>query len=209
NHDASIYPAYAHERAVFDEVWRPRKPRLDYIDAGGYPFRFAFSMGGVTLVSLDATGVGALPDEQMNWLDGILAPTAPADPVVLFSHIPPLPFAQGRETEIIGDPALLRMLETRGVDLYLSGHHHAYYPGVKDGVLYIGQSCLGGGPRALIGDDRTSPKSFTMVEIAETGEVHEYALASPDFRQPIPLAALPPAIGSGDARMVRHDLAPR
>jgi len=208
NHDASDYSGFEEERKVFDRTWTEHSPDIELLDGERYPFRYAATLGGVLFISLDVTTVGALPAEEMDWLAQILREEGPRHKAtVLFSHLPLWPFAEGRESEVIGDPALARLLSELKVDLYLSGHHHAYYPGVSGGVLYVSQACLGGGPRKLIGSDRVSAKAMTIIEIGPAGEIQDYALRGPDFEQPIDLATLPPSLGEGANKLIRRDLA--
>jgi hypothetical protein len=91
------------------------------------------------------------------------------------------------------------------VNLYLSGHHHAFYPGHKEGVHYVGQSCLGAGPRRLIGTGDRSPQSFTLLQLDGQG-LRIAALQSPDFRRPIDWDSLPERVRSGAAELIRADL---
>ncbi|MCE8545372.1 hypothetical protein KBY25_05995 [Ruegeria pomeroyi] len=88
------------------------------------------------------------------------------------------------------------------MDRYLSRHHLAYYPGVADGILIVSQSCLGSGPRVLIGASRPSPKALSLVEIAADGTSEETAYQFPGFLKPASLDDLPRSIG----RLVRRDL---
>lgn len=37
-----------------------RRPKVDFVDGDGYPFRYAFRVGEALFVSLDATHVGHL-----------------------------------------------------------------------------------------------------------------------------------------------------
>lgn len=209
NHDASDYSGFQDERRAFDKTWTEHAPDVDILDGERFPFRYAVTFGDVLFISLDVTTVGALPPEEMDWLTQILRDESPRHKAtVLFSHLPLWPFAQKREREVIGDLALARLLTEMDVDLYLSGHHHAYYPGVSGGVLFVSQACLGGGARKLIGTGDVSPKAITIIEIGPTGEISEYALSGPDFVQPIDLATLPPSIGQGIAKLIRRDLAP-
>ena len=161
NHDASAYGGFEGERKIFGEEWRARKPDLRFLDGADYPFFYAFEMEGVRFASLDATTLGPLRGDQMARLSKVMKGSEPA---VTFSHLPLWPFAQKREREIIGDPALEALYHDMGVDLHLSGHHHAYYPGWKDGVAYVSQACLGGGPRVLIGDSSRSGHSDSVLE---------------------------------------------
>ena len=206
NHDASAYGGFEGERRIFGKEWRARKPDLRYTDDEGYPFFYAFEMGGVRFASLDATTLGPLRGDQMARLSRVMAGSGPA---VTFSHLPLWPFAQKREREIIGDPALEALYLDLGVDLHLSGHHHAYYPGWKDGVAYVSQACLGGGPRWLIGESTRSSHSFTVVEFqnGKLGSVTAYE--GPEFRTSIDPKSLPKQIQSNKAVLRRLDLADR
>ena len=96
-------------------------------------------------------------------------------------------------------------MRQRGVDLYLSGHHHAFYPGHKDGVHYVSQSCLGAGPRRLIGSAERSRRSLTLIEL-DGQQIRIAALQSPSFTRPIDWACLPVRIRSETAELIRADL---
>lgn len=207
NHDASAYARYAAERAEFVAQWNgARKPPLHYLDDTDYPLRYSFVMGDVLFVSLDATRVGALSDDQMAWLGRQLEAGADRRVKILFSHLPLYPFARGREREIIGDPALERLAEAHGVTLLLSGHHHAFYPGRRKALRLVGTSCLGSGRRALLGAEHPSPRSIVVLEV-ENGElVSVEAHAGADFTKVVPRGSLPPQVGRGDMRILRDDL---
>jgi 3',5'-cyclic AMP phosphodiesterase CpdA len=198
NHDASAYSGFELEREVYRDEWANRLP--DVAIEGDWPFRYSATLGGVRFVSLDVTTVGALDPPQMTWLEA--QGQSEAD-TVIFSHLPLHPFSNERRTEIIGDPELGHLLRELSFDVYLSGHHHAYWPGSARGVAYVSQACLGGGPRALIGDDTRAPRAITVLDIATDG-VGVSALSGADFRTRIELTELPPRIGVLD----RLDLAP-
>ncbi|MBC8067208.1 MAG: metallophosphoesterase, partial [Deltaproteobacteria bacterium] len=151
NHDASGYPAFVAERELFVQQWQARKPALDYLDDSAYPLRYSFFAGPALFVALDDTTVGPLDDEQMGWLGDQLAQGDDHPTKIVFGHLPLWPFAQGREDEVIGDVALEELLVLHGVDLFVSGHHHAYFPGRRGDLRLAGTACLGAGPRALIG----------------------------------------------------------
>jgi hypothetical protein len=91
------------------------------------------------------------------------------------------------------------------VDLYLSGHHHAFYPGHKDGIHLVSQACAGAGPRRLIGSDQRSPRAFTLIEIDGT-QLRLAALKEPDFTQRVDWRTLPERIHSQAAELIRADL---
>ena len=204
NHDASAYHGFEHEREIYRDQWLPRKPDLKYLDDSDYPFFYAFEMNGVRFVSLDATVLGPLRGDQLQRLEKV---AKGAETVVTFSHLPQWPFAVNREREIIGDHALASLYERTGVDMHLSGHHHAYYPGEKDDVLYVSQACLGGGSRKLIGDRHRSAHSFTVVDFDDKGDISLFALKEPDYRTRVDLDSLPKRIVTPQATLRRMDLA--
>lgn len=206
NHDASGYPVYGTERAIYQEQWLERPPELDWVDATGFPFRYSFRMGPAFFVSIDSTNVGPLDGDQMAWLDRQLARGSSAPVTVVFGHVPLVPFAQGRQDEIIGDPALEAMLVRHGVDLFLSGHHHAYYPGRRGPVRMVGTSCLGEGPRRLLGSSETSPRSVIELHLSTEGieSIEAYTGALLDHR--ILRSSLPDSVGIDDWVTWRDDL---
>ena len=204
NHDASAYAGFEMERRIYEEEWTGRRPDLDILPNHAYPFHYAFQMGGVTFLSLDATRVGQLPNDQMQWLDETLGGAASRS--IVFSHLPLWPFAEGRETEIIGDPALQALLDRHGVDIHFSGHHHAFYPGAVEGTAYVSQACLGSGPRRLIGSGERSEQGFTLVTIPEDGSIIVRALVGPDFTETVDVSKLPERIDFAGPDMIRLDL---
>lgn len=205
NHDASGYARYEGERGVYVEQWEARRPDVEMVDATHYPLRYSFRVGPALFVALDATTVGPLDAAQMDWLDAQLAATR-ATVRVVFGHVPLHPFAIGRERETIGDPALEQLLIRHGVDMFVSGHHHAYYPGRRGAMRFVSTACLGGGPRPLIGEHERSARSVLMLEIDGRGVRTVEAYAGERFDERIDRATLPEHIGVLD----RDDLmAPR
>lgn len=206
NHDGSAYHGFEHERQIYGEQWSARKPPVAFVDDAHYPYYYAFTAGSALFVSLDATTLGELAPEQLAWLKELLARHGDRYAQrVVFSHMPLWPFTQGREREFIGDPRLEQLLKDAKVDLYLSGHHHAFYPGHKDGIHLVGQACAGAGSRRLIGSDQRSPRAITLIEI--DGELLRLtAVHEPDFTQPVDWRTLPERIRSQAAELIRADL---
>ena len=204
NHDASGYRQFKQEREIYAKEWRGRKPDLTFLDDSDYPFFYAFRFGDVVFVSLDVTTVGPLRNDQAERLKQL---SAGEETVIAFSHLPLWPFAVERETEIIGDPDLHRIFQDVGLDLHLSGHHHAFYPGWKDGVAFVGQACLGGGPRHLIGSAQKSGHAMTLLEISKQEGIRITALEGNDFLSELDWRALPARITFNGTTLTRLDLA--
>jgi hypothetical protein len=142
----------------------------------------------------------------MAWLRELLGTrAADYETRVVFGHVPLWSFAQGREHEYIGDLELERLLQDAGVELFLSGHHHAFYPGHRDGIHHVGQACLGSGPRRLIGSKAASPRGFTVIEfVAGDIRVTAYDLDDPSA-PPADWSALPERIRGPGAELIRAD----
>lgn len=204
NHDASAYPGFEAERAAFAAAFADRKPDLTLIDADGWPFRVAASFRGVLLIGMEATTTGPLAQDDMAWLGRILERHAASHrTIVLFGHLPLMPISQGRERDVLADPALFALAEAGGVDLWLSGHQHAFYSGSAGGILFVAQGALGNGPRKLIGERSRSPQTLTWIKIAEDGGITVSALPAPDFAVPLPEDSLPATLGAGAFQLTR------
>ena len=205
NHDASAYGGFEGERRIFAAQWRARKPAVDYIDDADYPFFYAFRMKNVTFVSLDATVIGPLRGGQSKRLRALAKRD---ETLIAFSHLPLWPFAIGRETEIIGDTELQNVFRSIDLDLHLSGHHHAFYPGWKDDTVFVSQACLGGGPRRLLGTTARSVHAITLLEISAQGKIDITAFTGNAFSSSIDWTKLPTQVGSGSTALKRLDLVP-
>lgn len=208
NHDASVYGEFHLEREIYIHTWQQHKPALHFVDDGHYPLYYAFEIRKVLFVSLDATANGRLEPRQKTWLKELFEDQGQhyAQKIV-FSHLPLWPVAQKRENGALFDEELEKILQDNGVSLYLNGHHHSYYPGFKDGIRYVSQACLGAGPRKLIGDDRVSQRSITLIGIPDEGMPRVQALGGRDFDQPVDIHSLPERIVTRKATLVREDLA--
>lgn len=206
NHDASALPLYARERAEYIEQWLPRRPDLAFQDDSAYPLRYSFVHGPALFVALDATTVGPLDDEQMRWLDEQLTRGEHHPVKIVFGHVPLYPFAEGRRADHIGDPSLEALLLEHEVSLFLSGHHHAYFPGRRGTLRLVSTACLGSGARPLLGTRERSDRSILLFEVTEDG-VHELdAYGGPSFDRRIDRATLPAHVGLPGMRIDRDDL---
>ena len=208
NHDGSNGQRFALERALYRAQWAPRRPAVAFVDGDDYPFNYAFRVKDALFISLDATHVGHVSPQRRAWLDALLqAQGTKFRHRVVFSHVPLWPFAFGRERDYLGDHALEAVLQRGQVGVVLSGHHHAYYPGYKDGVRFVSQGCLGAAPRALLGTGQPSPRSITLLELSPDGQVRIDALAGSRFDTPVARSSLPPQIQVHGITLVRDDIA--
>jgi hypothetical protein len=206
NHDASAAPGFQLERKVFAQQWTQNRNALALAAGGNYPFYYAFVLENVLFVSLDATVTSPMQAEQKTWLSNLLADSEKYRARIVFGHIPFAPLTVGRERSFLRDNDLEQLLVHRNVSLYLSGHHHGFYPFYYNGLHCVGQAALGSGPRRLIGTTRRSPRAFTLLEIAPDGAIKVSAFAGADFNQPLRHTALPPKISVKSITALRDDL---
>lgn len=194
NHDASAYPAYRLERQVYSEYHHAHPAAIEPAEGGNFPFHYQAQVGEISLISLDATQPGAFPKPQLSWLSQALQPEKST---IVFGHLPLQPIAIGRERDVIRDAALEQLLAAHGNLTYLSGHHHAYYPGQRLGVTMLGMGNLGGNQRRLIGTSVRTGFSFALLEYEDGELVRLAAFVGPDFSRPLDHASLPTTIGTG------------
>ena len=206
NHDASGFPAFAPERAAFEAFWRARSPGLELLPGSEWPWRYAARLDKLLLVTFYGTMPGRLPDSERAFVERMLSEHAPgAEAIVVFSHLPMWRFTRGREQEILDDPELLDVLHRHGVDVYASGHHHAFFAGTDDaGMLHLSVGALGGNVRPLVGGSGKQPHSYTVLHFAD-GAYCLRAPGAPDFTDSIGVDALPAAIEGPAGQLKRLD----
>ena len=205
NHDGSQQPKYWEERIEFALQWQMHRPRLRFVDDRYYPFHYAFEMGPALFISLDGTGVGDLDGAQIRWIERMLEQND-HEVVVMFSHVPQYPVADGREDEVFGDERLAELKQEHQVDLMVTGHHHAYYPARSGETLLLYTHALGSGPRALLGEDEPRRRNAVVFRFDETGIVGFDAYESPEFDSVVDHDELPETLGEGDEKLQRYDL---
>lgn len=185
NHDASGYPAFAHERVLFQDHWRQveQRPKLDFIDDTHYPFYYSFSYKNAFFMVLDITTMDALSPEMWAWMEDQLEKAQGYSLRFATCHVPPFPISHGREREIIRAPDNQRIQELfvrQNVDVFFTGHHHAYFKGRKEGLNLVSLNCAGNGPRPVIGTDGPQLQSMIVIDVVD-GKIKEmYALQSDD-----------------------------
>ena len=195
NHDGSAFPEFALERERFEAQWGARTPELEMLPGSEWPRRYAARMGAVLVLAFDGTRPGRLPDDELQFIEGMLRQHgAAATATVVFSHLPMWPLTDGREHEILDDPALLALLHRYGVDVYASGHHHAFFAGIDEaGMVHLGVGALGGNARTFSGKGSRQPFSFALLKL-EAGQIQIASRAAPEFREAVPDQQLPATV---------------
>lgn len=196
NHDAARAPRFLPERTEYVEQWVDRRPDVNFVSDEVWPLRYAFRArpNGVEhpalFISLDLTTPRKLPNREIIWLDKTLAKAA--GPVVVFGHVPLVPIAKGRENEASNDVRLSEVLSRRQIDVFLHGHHHAFYPHITEGVPTISMPNLGTGARSWIGANEIGGNGLVVLTIGEK-DLNWQAYRVPNF-EPWLLDSLPEAL---------------
>ncbi len=218
NHDASAYPAYARDRRLALEHWGDpaRDTGVDLADAGEFPLYYSFVAGETFVLVWDAGTEDTFQNRQMmEWVQAELTSDAAANASVriLLGHLPLYAVAEGRDRsgEVLARAdSLQALLQSHHVDVYLSGHHHAFYPGRRGDLDLLFSGALGQGARQLLGSHAEPIQTVTMLDIAEGSELIEYTTyaytpGTADGWMPLDIRTLPRRIGD----VLRRDLARR
>lgn len=203
NHDASGYIKFAYEREIYTKEWLNHIPEVTFVEDSNYPFYYAFEMANTLFVSLDNTRVEGLGQIQKSWLANILA--TDSQNTIVFGHLPIVPFAERKQTEYLQDPDIHQLFTNNNIDLYISGHHHAYYPGIFEGLPVLSMPCLGSGSRHLMGNSTRSPKGLVQITITEES-IQLDAFDTSNHLALIERTSLPQIISTEIGTIYRDDL---
>ena len=204
NHDASNLRdagggfAFARERDAAAIYWaRPEhRSGLDVVAADAAPFAFATRLGPLFVAAIDASGP-VVDADQRTALTAALGSDAAreASARIVMGHLPLVGIAIGRDRqgEVVWEaPSLRELMLANGVDLYVSGHQAAYYPGRWEGLELLFSGGVGG--RALRVGDAPARSAVTVVDVWLEPLTLRYTTFDPAGFTVYDVAALPPRI---------------
>ena len=207
NHDASSQKwssqyVFARERHQAESFWARQKNRLglEFIDAKQYPFQFSVKQPGLFVIVIDASSA-TVDRGQRQWLEQALTSESRSsdDCCVVMGHLPLTAISHGRDRagECIEDAIKLTdLMQRHRVDLYLSGHHHAWYPGELKEQRVLSLGAMGNGPRRLLGTQRPSDQSLTLLDLFPATKTVRETTFSLITMKPISLGSLPTQLSS-------------
>lgn len=165
NHDASR--GFEEERVEYSKQWSQRDLGLEFVERSQFPFYYSFHFENTLFIALDATSVGPLPAAQREWLRQQLHYNSfKFERTVVFGHMPMWPVvSDAKGLEILNDVKLDNLLKDYGVWGYLSGHTHAFFPAVWEGMRYLSQGLLGSGTRTYRNTSIVSFQSLTLIDL--------------------------------------------
>lgn len=211
NHDASGSGSFDHERDIAEEYFTQSPTHLNFHNRNHFPFYFSFSVEDLFVISWDASA-HQISTEERDWVaDQLNSDEARgASYRILIGHLPLYAVAEGRNRygEILEDAdELFELLKKNGLDIYISGHHHAYYPAKKEGVLLLSAGAIGSGPRPLIGSDLPPRRTITLIDFFEDSESFVITTYDPENEmEEILPEELPESIEGINGILHRYDL---
>ena len=177
NHDGSSSKGtsgylFARDRERASRFWRARRDSLglQFLEGGGFPFRYSIRQGDVFIVVLDASSA-QVSESDWNWLDHQLGSAAARRSRLrlVMGHLPAYGLSRGRDRpgEVLQRPERLRrLIERHGVHLYVSGHQHAWYPARVGDTNLLGLGAMGSGPRPLLSGGQPAVQTLPLLDLA-------------------------------------------
>ncbi len=210
NHDAS--PSFEKDRGLARKFWKDKVKftGLNFVDSAHYPFYFSYLKSNVFIISWDAAGSKIKP-EVFGWmkeqLNGEVAKKARLR--ILLGHLPlyAIVASKNKPGEVNADAdGSLDFFQKNGIDLYISGHQHAYFPAHKNGVQLLNLGCIGDGPRAILGHIDSAKKAYTLITIpVKSPKNFNYKTWMPTSNLEFKLNSLPDSVVGFNGMIKRRD----
>ncbi|MCC0178616.1 metallophosphoesterase [Waterburya agarophytonicola K14] len=203
---------FAAERELAKAYWNEHQAELglDFIDRTNFPFYYSFQQSGIFFLVWDAS-THKISKQQLEWvketLDRDLAQQAKTR--IAIGHLPLYPVAAAKNKPgeyLAGAEELRSLLERNQVKVYISGHHHVYYPGKKGDLELLHAGALGQGARQLLGSDLLPYPTVTIIDIEKATSKLTYTTYNAKTWELITLEQLPPSITGEHGTILRQDL---
>ncbi|MBE9182000.1 metallophosphoesterase [Oculatella sp. LEGE 06141] len=218
NHDASraIGPngaIYQQEIELAAAYWNDpaHDPGLEFVDRYKFPFYYTFREGELFGLVWDASSSLRMPADELAWVERSLASNAAqtARLRLVIGHLPLYAVGVNRDRpgEVLGDADELRaLLERHRVHTYISGHHHAYYPGHRGTLEMLHAGALGGGPRQLLNSPLPPRKTITVVDVTLSSASTVYTTFDMQAMRLIDQQELPRLVVGNNGVVFRRDV---
>jgi hypothetical protein len=203
---------FHNERELAAAYWNQSQhdPGLSFVDRDNFPFYYTFSQDEIFYLVWDAS-TQIISPQQLAWVKQSLASERArrASMRIVIGHLPLYAVAVGRDKpgEYLDNAEKLRsLLERYQVHTYISGHHHAYYPGKKGRLELLHTGALGSGPRQLLNSDLPPRKTLTIVDIFLASATTVYTSYDMETLEIISDRSLPEIIFAPNGKVFRRDL---
>lgn len=176
NHDGSGYIKsgkfiFAKERRLAENYWSQHQNdlNLEFFEGDEFPFYYSFLHKEIFYLIWDASTF-QIPNQQLEWVEKSLesSQAQTAKMRIVMGHLPLYAVAVGRNKfgDVLTEAEKLQtLLEQYNVHLYISGHHHAYFPGYKGNLKLLYTGAVGSGPRVLLNSNLAPINTLTVVDI--------------------------------------------
>jgi len=199
NHDAS--PSYQEDRQTAQEFWSTKRDDLGlkYVDDSHFPFYFSYQQQGIFFISWDAAS-SKVNQEVLDWMEKQLQSKVAkkAKLRILLGHLPlyAIVASKNKPGEVLADNQnTANFFKKNGIDLYISGHQHAYYPASEQQLRLLNAGCIGEGPRPLLEHDSPATRAYTIIEIpVNNAKSFNYKTYIPNTGKQIELSQLPDSV---------------
>ena len=189
NHDASAFPQHAEERRAYQLAFKDRKPKAPLLKGSHFPFYYAVSLKDVLIVALDITRPLSDDDPQLDWLETLLLTHQNVRTTLVLGHLPLTPVNLKQFWATAGSTRLLALLRSRPNTIYISGHHHVFYPGHLGELRTLACPALGNNPRTIPGIPPYH--GYVQITIPPHSPPQITALVAPDFTRTVDITQLP------------------
>jgi hypothetical protein len=218
NHDASRAVRgntfiYQQERDLAAAYWNApdHDPGLAWVDRHHFPFYYTFQQNDIFYLVWDASSGLRMPPDDLAWVERSLASEAAqaAKLRIVVGHLPLYAVAVGRDRvgEVLTDAERLHsLLERYHVHTYISGHHHAYYPGHLGQLQLLHAGALGSGSRQLLNSTLPPRKTLTLIDINLSAASTTYTTFDIQALSVIEQQELPRSITASRGFVMRRDL---
>ncbi|MEN9517790.1 MAG: hypothetical protein RLZZ381_378, partial [Cyanobacteriota bacterium] len=198
------------ERNLAQAYWQRQHHYLNFVDRAHFPFYYSFQQNNIFFLVWDASTAQISP-QQLKWIEQTLQTPAAQQAItrIVLGHLPLYPVAKEKNKpgEYLEQGTKLRSLLTENkVLMYVSGHHHAYYPGWIDNLELLHAGALGQGARQLIDSELSPRPTITILDLDLSELALTYTTYDATTWQKIVLEQLPTSIPNPDATIWRHDL---
>lgn len=207
NHDASGAPGFGADREAAARYWQMRRPAAELLDTVHYPFWYSSLLKvcptsgtagcqSVFIATVDAT-TDTLRDEA--WLQRQLSTPAAkqASLRIVLGHLPLYGLSVGRSKagEVLrGGDRLREVLEAGRVNVYVSGHHAAFYLGRRPGSPLALLASGGIGARDYVGHPGSARSVVSVLDFDLTAGTLNVTPYDADTGSAIPMTSLPARI---------------
>ena len=199
------------ERKLAKAYWNKHQDQigLNFIDRANFPFYYSFEQNDLFFLVWDAS-THKISEQQLAWVKQSLNSDVArqAKTIIAIGHLPLYPVAAAKNKPgeyLAGGDKLRSLLEHNRVQIYISGHHHVYYPGKKGNLELLHAGALGQGARQLIDSDLSPYPTVTVIDLDATSKL-TYTTYNAKTWELITLEQLPPAIKGEHGTILRRDL---